>query len=647
MAYLLDDISKTRGDSYSLKLKVEQRLGRKTGEAKEMDALPMLGLALNRVEPGVIQRKSFALWSLSQGTVKLQGRSEGYYIEQEVHKVKNGGEILVHFVLSSAKLSLTITNPREKSVTQEINILTDIPNGLVPYAGVMITEGPTKSVTFTILDVVSKDERDISQHVTFSTCYGTIEVSPNRLRVGRTSVQQGNGCAILPVKVYSGKHRWTFIIHSDFGASFCVGLARYPFKLLEEYIDDQLKHIYKHPGLAVYRSYRGLLYRDGREMNYSLDAMGWMQGHPIQLELVYDAFDGKLEILKNGKNLGVAFEGLSGAYQPILCFYAAYEKDVELKSYMTTEPLFDVLITMSPFSSLEADGGSATDQESIIHVEDFCFDESSLYGKLGLSEDKKAVFRTDSQSGNAYCFANIRCSQVGIYRFSFIVEVDQGASTCIGVTEATSKNQVKISGHLYNSKQLHLYRSFQGMIYIGGKEQPQKLEEFWMSGTLVEMEVNITGDESFVCFKINAADQGVGFPGLQPPLTPVVAFYAGMEKRVTFLHFEFQPITRIPSKLLSRGASSGLNNTATSLTHAPRPSLPPVVTLSDAVKHSIYCSKCDIEPKSIVDIIPLPCKHAFLCSKHLSIGLNAATRRCTHCDQKITQIWNVFRPPKP
>lgn len=496
------------------------------------------------------------------------------------------------------------------------------------------------SSSSTTLKDDSRDEKDISEHVKFTTCYGSVEVSPNRLKVGRKSTQQGNGCALLPIKILSGRHRWTFIVHSDIGASLCVGLARYPFKLLENYINDQLKHIYRHPGLLIYRSYKGLLYKEGKEMDSSLDGLGWMQGQSILLELVYDANKGTMEILRNGENLGVAFKSLTGPFQPIVCFYAAYEKDVELKCYKTTEPVSDVLVTLSPFSSLEVDGPAS--QETVKHIEDFCFDESSLYGTMGITTDKKAVFRTDSQSGDAFCFANIQCSKLGIYRFSFVIEVDQGASTCIGVTSATNKGQVQLPGHLYNSKNLHLYRSFQGMIYIGGKEQPLKLEEYWMSGTLVEMEVSIASDESFVRFKINTTDQGIAFPGLKPPLTPVVAFYAGMEKRVTFLHFEYQLMPRLSSSLLSRGDGSDLNNTVTDVTYAPSPLLSPLVSLSDAVEHNLVCGKCDNE----VDVIPLPCKHALLCSKHLSIGHNAATQHCTRCHQKITQIWNVLLPHK-
>ena len=40
---------------------------------------------------------------------------------------------------------------------------------------------------------------------------------------------------------------------------------------------------------------------------------------------------------------------------------------------------------------------------------------------------------------------------------------------------------------------IQVYRSFQGILYLKGKEQIKKLEEFWISGTLVKMEIKIKG----------------------------------------------------------------------------------------------------------------------------------------------------------
>ena len=246
------------------------------------------------------------------------------------------------------------------------------------------------------------------------------------------------------------------------------------------------------------------------------------------------------------------------------------------------------------------------------------------------------------QSGNSFCFLNVRCEKLGQYRFSY-----QGASTCLGVTQTTTPAKVKLNdvGNVYTSESLYLYRSFQGMLYIQGREQSSKLEEFWMSGSLVEMEVNVASNESSVRFKVNAMDQGIAFSGLQPPLTPLVAFYAGMEKRVTILHYEFVPVTQVISpvekslqQLQLKTNELGPNDIQTTLTHASKPLLPILASSADAAAYYPSCMSCQNQN----DIIALPCKHSTVCSKHLSVGLNAPTRRCMVCDQKIAQTWNIL-----
>ena len=635
--YLSSDIEWSAKESYSIKLKLEQIAHRRT---KELETDVVVGLTLKRVDSSHFKSSScYCSWNITQGIVNLP---EGSLITLD--KVKKEGEILIHFIPGASKISLTITNPKDKATRREINILGTLPPRLCPCVGVLAEGGKlSKPVTVSIVDIVASNENDIFSHVSFTKCFGTVDVNVDKRTITRQQHHQGNVCALLPVKMSGGRHRWTIIIHSDYGASTCVGVARYPFKLVDEFARDHSKHVYKHQGLAVYRSFKGLLYKDGREMSYSLEPLDWNKEKQlsVQLELIYE--DGKLEILRNGSNMGTAFEGLTGYYQPVVCFYAAYSKKVELKSYFTTESLFDVLLMNATTSSVETDGVHKREGPQIFQIEDTCFDKTNLFGKVHLTEDKKTIYRLDSQSGNAFCFVNLRCSQTGIYRLSFIIEVDQGASTCIGVTNADSKSEVRIPGYLYHSRELYLYRSFQGMVYLCGSEQTQRFEEFWMSGTLVEMEITVKGVDSYVQFKINGAEQGKVLPGLKTPLTPVVAFYSGMEKRVTFLHFEFQAIQEplLPTVLLSRDSvatSYVLNDTSTTMTLAPRPLLPPIVTLSDAVEHSTKCKMCD----NAVNVIALPCKHAFQCSQHISIGLNTSIPRCAHCGDKITQLWNII-----
>ncbi len=76
--------------------------------------------------------------------------------------------------------------------------------------------------------------------------------------------------------------------------------------------------------------------------------------------------------------------------------------------------------------------------------------------------------------------------------------MDQGASTCLGVGK--DEIHLKTPGNICKSEDMYLYRSFQGMLYSEGKELSRRFEEFWPSGTLVEMIVDIKENEgSTVC----------------------------------------------------------------------------------------------------------------------------------------------------
>ncbi len=457
---------------------------------------------------------------------------------------------------------------------------------------------------------------------------------------------------MLPIKLVSGLHRWGFEVWSDFGASLCMGLARYPFMLSEDYLKDHVKHVYRHPGLLVYRSYRGLLYKDGKQLHKSLEPLGWQHGMKVTIEFIFDSERGTLEVVKNNKSMGFAFEGLTGIFQPVVGFYAAYEKDVRLKQYLTTEPLLEMTV-QSPPNSLESSivstGGQPSKKATVIESESVGFEESLVLGSTHVSTDKKTLYRDKSQAGNSVGLLDVICSKQGTYRFVFIVEFDHGASSCIGVTPAKDLSGVKVSdvGNVYNSVSLYLYRSFQGMLYARGKEQSARLQEFWMSGTLVEMAVKVDGNgECSVHFKVNTEDQGAAFTGLKAPLRPLVAFYAGMEKRITSIHYEF--VTDEPASKTALPApqpplietDSGLNDIDTDVTHAKPSQLPILCTSDNAAVFYPCCMECN-KPNNI---IALPCKHSTVCSNDMTVGVNARTRHCMVCDEKIgiVSLFYVF-----
>lgn len=611
---------------------------------------PVIGLALKEVDPNITDissNQNIFLWHISKKTVKYRGQLQ--QLDQPMPRVMSGADISIHYVPATKRVTITVANPGKDSLSEGIT-LSDFPNEqLLPFVGEVDTGNSETSFLLLESSVTEHTNNaliDMTHKILFTTSFGVINVSRDCKSVTRTATQQGNGCALLPMKLTSGVHRWGFMVRCDFGASLCMGLARYPFMLSEDYLKDHVKHIYRHPGLLVYRSYRGLLYQDGKQLQHSLDPLGWQHGKTVFIEFIFDSNDGTLEVVRNNISIGVAFRGLTGIFQPVVGFYAAYEKDIKLKHYLTSETSIE-MTTQTPPNSLESKAEVV--RKSNVDSGSAEFEDSLVLGHINVSENKKSVYRLKTQSGNAVSLLNRSCSEDGIYRIAFIIEYDHGASTCLGVTRATTPDDVNLSsvGNVYSSSNLYLYRSFQGMLYVKGKEQTKKLEEFWMSGTLVEMEIKIENGKCLVSFKVNSSDQGVAFSGLQPPLTPLVAFYAGMEKRVTVLHFEYTskeaPIPVPLPETLELPSDSGLNDVDSSLTHAAPTPLPLLCSSQNAAIFYPFCMKCD----QTNDTIALPCKHSTVCSKDLNLGINAPTRHCVVCDEKIVQVWNILLQSSP
>ena len=593
---------------------------------KPSDSSPVVGLAsTNHVNCNSINFEFnevlSILWFIGERRLVIRGK---------VISVKmphcNGGAIIEISMAKGQNTAFAVLNPGEKKEVTTIPIQ-NLPDSLIPFVGAVQTG--SKFVSFQLVE--STDEfttekilTDVTKETHVDKVYGNMHVLSDGKRFTRTSTEQGNSCALLSRKITKGQHRWSIRIICDFGASLCVGLARYPFKLSEDYIRDPLKHIYRHPGLLLYRSYRGLLYMNGRQLERSLQPLGWQHNSTVTLTIEVDMDKRTIEVLRNGKSLGIAFSDISGPLQPVICFYASYEKELEFISYETTEttdlpprPRFTEVYQSTP----------AVDIPQNVN-----FDHMMKYGSLTLSSDRTSISRDKSQSGNAYCLMNLVCNAVGVYRFSFVIETDQGASVCIGVTDVLSPTAIKKVeiGNIYLSPSFYLYRSFQGMLYVKGRELTKRFDEFWMSGTLVEMTVDIASNEAVVQYTVNGKDQGIAFAGLKPPLRPLIAIYAGMEKRVTLIHFEHIPKLASPQPL----RTSGYNDINTSATHASKISLPTVATPHDAEKPSSQeCMVCG----RLADTILLPCQHSMLCAED-----SLRTSHCIICNQPVNGFWNIL-----
>ena len=214
-------------------------------------------------------------------------------------------------------------------------------------------------------------------------------------------------------------------------------------------------------------------------------------------------------------------------------------------------------------------------------------------------------------------------------RWSLLVESDQGASTCVGIT--TMPVDVPSKVNIYNSTSMHLYRSFQGMLYVNGRELQKRLSEFWSSGTLVELVLDLVN--GVLQFVVDGEDQGVAFVNLTGTYYPIVAFYAGMEKRISLQHFEqSKPSPKLVTKLL------GLNDLNKSFEETEADSKEPQLPIrlqSTDIKLDT-CMVCGVKDSNVAS---LPCKHAIYCAAHITTN---GSQRCLVCDKPITGVLNLF-----
>ena len=568
---------------------------------------------------------------LVSGSLYIRGKK----VEGDLPRIKTGAIVTVELSVTSPSM-LKVQNPGESFVKSffdipEINE-TDFVN---VFAGALQTGRKAIQIDLTNDETAdqilptAENENDI--YVNFDRYQGVIEVSKDGKSLSRNATQQGNGYALLSKLLKIGIHKIKFSIESDFGASLCIGVARHPFRLSEDYIKDVMKHIYRHPGLMLWRSYRGLLYCDGKQLEKSTGALGWQHGGSILIELVVNMEERTIELLKDDVSLGTIFTDIPEVVQPVVCFYASYEKAVKLISYTSS------VITPKkiPFA-----------QQSIplpIH-DKVHFEPQGKSGLITLTSDRMTVCREKNQGGNSLCLLNVVCEKNCLHRFSFIIEMDQGASVCVGVTNVLNSKDIRINGigNIFSSPDIYVFRSFQGMLYNKGKELPKHLEEFWMTGSLLEMIIDVNEGQATIQYAINGNDQGIAFSGISTPIKPLVAFYAGMEKRVTLIHYEATPrlVQSVSTEQHDSAYETGIPNRFTRLqSMAVQPDgvyKESIINYKSLVIDTkIKCENCQ-DP---VDCVALPCEHRFLCAKHLCERGNCPCGIHTH---KPFKMWNLF-----
>ncbi|MCL1078934.1 hypothetical protein L2734_12315 [Parashewanella spongiae] len=183
------------------------------------------------------------------------------------------------------------------------------------------------------------------------------------------------------------------------------------------------------------------------------------------------------------------------------------------------------------------------------------FDVENTLGKLKVinsSTDSKVVREISEfdKSEKGFAFLNCICQQDGCYQFDFTIELDQGASTCIGVSQSlkASKMQVAIdaSSVMCMCNQLSFFQSYEGKVIRKGAVESEKIkgksqiQPFYEKGTEVCLMISVEKQLAKVEIKINGKFQDSVIERLRVPLVPCIIFYAGMNKEVKITDSHFQ-----------------------------------------------------------------------------------------------------------
>ena len=582
------------------------------------DGLPYIAVSLTnkKVDDLLIPNdQDLILWSLMEQRIYWKGK---IYCKTQI-VCSSGCDVEISWSMKRMNIKLWVRSMDGQVQTDEIPVEKLDCDKLWPMFGA-ISVG-MKPIEIELLNKVVQPSElsDVTQSVKFCSAGGELTISSDGKQVSRSSENIGNSVAVIDKVLRDGIHYWKIEVISDFGASIAMGLATYNFEVSSRYCNDHLKHIYHHKGLYLWRSYRGFLYQHGRQLTDSIEPLGWQNDCPVIVEFTLNMNDGTLEIFKNGKSLGIAFKDIRGPVQPAVAFYAAYEKAVRLLSFRSSGNIEKGIV--------EPDSVVAKKDEP----DEPSFDPQSTSSKGGLvlSDNNMSLCRKREHSGNAYCLLNRSLEKVGLYRWSFVIQNDQGASTCIGV--AREPIRLNKTGNIYTSQDLYVFRSFQGMLYSEGKELKKRFMEFWLGGSLVEVSFEVQSDKKGVLqYSVNGEDQGIAFTNISTPVRPIVGFYAGMEKKVTLVHFE-QKSSKM-SKL--KYDENDINTDRTNASSKQSP-LPIFIHPSEI---SMYYETCMICGEK-VDTIALPCKHSTLCANHLVFD---GSQKCLICDQTISGVWNLL-----
>ena len=550
----------------------------------------------------ILREQDTYLWEIIHGSVHLNG------IKQHVpaSKCRNANMFEISIDMENNKFTCqvvggaNVTNFEISDLPEQLWVVVGCYTGTVPFTCEVVNFKQSRPTLCSILDQVCFDQ---------NSAFGPVNVTISRGKRNVTRDDITSNCFILLNQIIkNGKHIMTFKIIKDTGASLCIGLAPPGFTLPQSVMFDRTHPIYVIKGLTLWRSYRGLIYVNGVEQQHSLPLSEYKDDRfPIIIELYVDCSTGKAELYKNGKLIGIVFEDICPPVQPIVAFYAGYEKEVEIIEYSCTIP-----------RKIASQNQHEHSQQTASFIQQ--------QGDLTITNEGATLERSEGIVGNSYATINVICTS-GIYKFTFAVELDDGASTVIGIA-GEQLGTIKKDSKIYLERWACAYRSYKGILYAYGKEQHKRLKPFWETGTLIQMIIDM--DRAIVEFEINGTPQGVAFTDIPKPTIPFVGFYAEHGKSFSILHFAHSKSTSLESNttpLPLKINDLNLTETRNEQNGLLNANIGDMLVLND-------CLVCGEQNKNVVY---MPCKHGVHCPNDATIF-----QRCPLCDQEVTSMFNIF-----
>jgi len=439
-----------------------------------------------------------------------------------------------------------------------------------------------------------------------NSMYGPLDLPQGNRTVYRPDVT--SNCYILLNQIFrEGKYCMELKVKKDTGASLCIGLAPPNFTLPRTVMYDRTHPIYVIKGLTLWRSYRGLVYINGVEQKSAFPLQEYKDDRfPITIELYVDCASGKAALYKNKQFVGIVFENVCPPVQPIIAFYAGYEKEVELVDFSHS-------IMHKPMKVVRQDPEDVT----FIHQQ----------GSITITNEGKTVERREEEFGNSFASLSVNCTS-GVYKFTFCIERDDGASTIIGIA-GEQLGTIKRDSKVYLERWACAYRSYQGQIYIYGRQQQKRFDQFWESGTLIQMVVNM--DRRVVEFTVNERPQGVAFTGIPKPTIPFIGFYADHAKSLSLLHFAHTDTSSMEREV--RPVQQAINN----FNMEEHKSISHSSMLNADTGRMLILKECLVCERPNRNVVYMPCMHGVHCPDDATIF-----QKCPLCDQEVTGMYNVF-----